>query len=451
MDSIYWIIITALLLLAAFDLINGVANDAVNFLNSALGSKVAPRRVILWVAAAGILVGTLTSSGMMEVARSGMFNPGLFTFHEIMMLYLGVMFANIILLDVYNTMGLPTSTTVALIFCFAAHNKVAGVLDEEIAHLDVEKATRRMQEIYSAPIRGELISQRLNEIRAAGVPVAGSLSPENCKAFASVVESAGVDFFVIRGTTVSAEHVGGENALKLMNSGTYDQISGAAFTQAMRAPQRDQRLLNQYFQRIEQLAADLSDQQVMFEMNKLLGDGVHGIEQISEIVLNLKNFSRLDRERITNFSVEAGLESTLLLARNLLKNRIEIRRDYGQVPEISGSPSQVNQVFLNLITNAAHAMPERDTPNVITLRTSVAPEEHMVLIEIQDNGSGIPEAIQDRIFDPFFTTKTVGKGTGQGLTIVHDIIVNKHGGQIQCASAPGQGTTFTLRIPLFAL
>ena len=110
-------VVVILALLAVMGIVVGVANDAVNFLNSALGSKAAPRRVILWIAAAGILVGTLTSSGMMEVARSGMFNPGLFTFHEVMMLYLGVMFANVILLDLYNSWGLPTSTTVSLIFC----------------------------------------------------------------------------------------------------------------------------------------------------------------------------------------------------------------------------------------------------------------------------------------------------------------------------------------------
>ena len=117
MSPLFTCIVIIMGLLAVMGIVVGVANDAVNFLNSALGSKVAPRRVILWIAAAGILVGTLTSSGMMEVARSGMFNPGLFTFHEVMMLYLGVMFANVILLDLYNSMGLPTSTTVSLIFC----------------------------------------------------------------------------------------------------------------------------------------------------------------------------------------------------------------------------------------------------------------------------------------------------------------------------------------------
>ena len=108
MSPLFIAIVIVLALLAVLGIVVGVANDAINFLNSAIGSKVAPRRVILWIAAAGILVGTLTSSGMMEVARNGMFNPGLFSFHEVMMLYMGVMFANVILLDLYNSWGLPT-------------------------------------------------------------------------------------------------------------------------------------------------------------------------------------------------------------------------------------------------------------------------------------------------------------------------------------------------------
>ena len=117
MSEIYTVIVGILGILAVSGLFVGVTNDAVNFLNSAIGSKAASMKIILTVASVGIIIGVVTSSGMMEVARSGMFNPGLFTFHEVMMLYLGVMFANVILLDLYNSWGLPTSTTVSLIFC----------------------------------------------------------------------------------------------------------------------------------------------------------------------------------------------------------------------------------------------------------------------------------------------------------------------------------------------
>ena len=116
MSAIYTFIVIVLLLLAVGGLMVGVSNDAVNFLNSAQGANAAPRKVILAIASLGIIVGALTSSGMMEVARSGVFHPEMFTFHEVMMLFLGVMFANVILLDVFNSLGLPTSTTVALVF-----------------------------------------------------------------------------------------------------------------------------------------------------------------------------------------------------------------------------------------------------------------------------------------------------------------------------------------------
>ena len=117
MGEIYYVMVAILAILAVSGLYVGVTNDAVNFLNSAIGSRAAKFRTILLVASVGIIVGVLTSSGMMDVARHGMFHPELFTFREVMLLYVGVMFANVILLDIYNSLGLPTSTTVSLIFC----------------------------------------------------------------------------------------------------------------------------------------------------------------------------------------------------------------------------------------------------------------------------------------------------------------------------------------------
>ena len=164
MSPLFTAIVVVLALLAVMGIVVGVANDAVNFLNSALGSKVAPRRVILWVAAAGILVGTLTSSGMMEVARSGMFNPGLFTFHEVMMLYLGVMFANVILLDLYNSWGLPTSTTVSLIFCLlgaaiaVSIYKISNDPEQSVSSLGHYINTSRAMGIVSAILLSVVIA-----------------------------------------------------------------------------------------------------------------------------------------------------------------------------------------------------------------------------------------------------------------------------------------------------
>ena len=116
MSPLYTFIVITLGVLAIFDIIVGVSNDAVNFLNSAFGSKITKRKIILTIAAAGVLIGTLTSSGMMEIARSGVFYPEQFSFHEIMVLFLGMIIGDIILLDIFNTLGLPTSTTVSMVF-----------------------------------------------------------------------------------------------------------------------------------------------------------------------------------------------------------------------------------------------------------------------------------------------------------------------------------------------
>ncbi|MDO4758655.1 MAG: inorganic phosphate transporter [Rikenellaceae bacterium] len=164
MSEIYTVIVVILGILAVSGLFVGVSNDAVNFLNSAIGSRAASMRTILTVASAGIILGVLTSSGMMEVARSGMFNPGLFTFHEVMILYLGVMFANIILLDLYNSLGLPTSTTVSLIFCLLGSAiavsifKIAGDESLSIASLGTFINTSRALGIVSAILLSVVIA-----------------------------------------------------------------------------------------------------------------------------------------------------------------------------------------------------------------------------------------------------------------------------------------------------
>ena len=221
------------------------------------------------------------------------------------------------------------------------------------------------------------------------------------------------------------------------------------FVQLMRDANRDKHEANRQFFQIGKLASEINEHHIMDELGGLLKDGLHGIGQISEIVQNLKNFSRLDRSRVSEFSVEDGLESTLMLAKNLLKNKVEIKREFGGVGKISCSPSQINQVFLNIITNAVHAMPEREEPSVITLRTAMENKD-MVRIEIADNGSGIPADVLPKIFDPFFTTKDIGKGTGMGLSISFKII-QEHGGKIEVNTESGVGTVFSILLPLASL
>ncbi|MCC7485900.1 MAG: hypothetical protein IT529_13050 [Burkholderiales bacterium] len=179
------------------------------------------------------------------------------------------------------------------------------------------------------------------------------------------------------------------------------------------------------------------------ELAKLVKDGQYGIGQISEIVGNLKDFARLDRSKVDKFKVTDGIESTLVIARHLLKS-VEVKKNFGPVPPVTGSPSQINQVFLNLVTNAAQAFDGKAGRLTITTR---APDPAHVAIDFEDNGMGIPQDVLPRIFDPFFTTKDVGQGTGLGLSIAYKI-VEGHGGRIDVVSRVGVGTKFTVTLPL---
>ena len=178
------------------------------------------------------------------------------------------------------------------------------------------------------------------------------------------------------------------------------------------------------------------------EISELSTDSVEGLHQISELVQSLKDFSRLDRAAEDRFNVVDGIEKTLVITKNLWKYGIEIDKDFKDVPDIFCSPSRLNQVFINLITNAVQAM---DGKGKLAISTSSRGD--WVEITMQDTGCGIPEENLTKIMDPFFTTKPVGKGTGLGLSIVHQII-EEHEGQLLVDSKVGAGTRFTLGFPV---
>ena len=180
------------------------------------------------------------------------------------------------------------------------------------------------------------------------------------------------------------------------------------------------------------------------EAKDLLQDSVEGLEELTELAQSLKDFSRLDRARHGEFNVNDGLDKTLLITKNKLKNKVTVHKHYGDIPEILCSPSQINQVFLNLLTNAADAIEESGDIVIRTLH-----ENNKVRISFADTGSGISEDALAKIRDPFFTTKEVGKGTGLGLSIV-DQIVTAHGGELIIESESGKGTTMTVVLPVIA-
>ena len=224
---------------------------------------------------------------------------------------------------------------------------------------------------------------------------------------------------------------------------------------------------------------------VLEDLPKILSSMKLGADRIRQIVLSLRNFSRLDQAEMKAVDIHEGLESTLLILQHRMKAKlgnqgIELIKEYGDLPLVECHAGQMNQVFMNILTNAIDVLEEYSyqhlaiatienlhTPSLplgqnppvpnaqapdasIRIRTEVVAidDSPHVVIRIRDNGPGIPPEVKARLFDPFFTTKPVGKGTGLGLSISHQIVVEKHGGVLKCFSEPGQGTEFCIEIPI---
>ncbi|MGB7710505.1 MAG: AAA family ATPase [Microcoleus sp.] len=204
------------------------------------------------------------------------------------------------------------------------------------------------------------------------------------------------------------------------------------------------------------------------DLPKLLQSMRVGVERVRNIVLSLRNFSRLDEADMKPVDVHSGIESTLLILQHRLKNNadgsgIQVIKDYGELPKVNCYASGLNQVFMNVLSNAIYAVElgvglhekaaklENPLSQIfepkIQIRTEVC-DKNFVRIYIADNGPGMTEEVRSRIFDPFFTTKDVGQGTGLGLSISYQIVVEKHGGKLMCVSAPGEGAEFIIEIPV---
>ncbi|HEY9625173.1 MAG TPA: MASE1 domain-containing protein [Crinalium sp.] len=213
------------------------------------------------------------------------------------------------------------------------------------------------------------------------------------------------------------------------------------------------------------LQATIKDAELDFlheDLIKLLQSMKVGSERIRQIVLSLRNFSRLDESAFKAVDLHEGLDSTLLILQHRLKEKsdspeIQVIKEYGQLPLVECYPAQLNQVFMHLLANAIDALQEMDQPEmqddrqtrpgIIWISTQITAEER-VQIAIADNGSGIPETVRSHIFNPFFTTKSDSKGTGLGLSISYQIVTEKHNGKIRYDSTPGRGTKFIIEIPI---
>ena len=194
------------------------------------------------------------------------------------------------------------------------------------------------------------------------------------------------------------------------------------------------------------LVQNTQDEAMLDELPEIVDDMQGGIEQIQHVIKDLGDFSRKDRSDEDWFDIKQCVESALKMAKKEITPGTKVQMDLADVPETFGSPAEINQVLINLINNAAHAIEATDRDNgLIKIRTSL--EKGQVMVSVMDNGEGIDEETRRKIFEPFFTTKDVGKGTGLGLAIVRRI-VTKHGGKVMLKSIPGKGTNFVFVLPV---
>jgi len=213
---------------------------------------------------------------------------------------------------------------------------------------------------------------------------------------------------------------------------------------------------------IQAYQEDIELEFVQEDLIKILSSMKVGATRILEIVKSLRNFSRLDESEIKEVDIHEGIDSTLMILQNRLKVKpehpeIEVIKEYGNFPNMECYPGQLNQVFMNLLANAIDAIEEcysegnieefEDNYCKIWISTELQNSDEVV-IKIADNAKGIKEEVVNRIFNPFFTTKPVGKGTGMGLAISYSIVVDKHGGKLECNSKVNVGTEFIIRIPI---
>ena len=213
---------------------------------------------------------------------------------------------------------------------------------------------------------------------------------------------------------------------------------------------------------IQAEAEELDLEFIQVDLPKMLDSMKMGTDRICQIVLSLRNFSRMDESDFKAVDIHEGIDSTLLILQHRLKDRperpaIQVICDYGSLPLVECYPSQLNQAMMNILANAIDALEEANinktyqdiqaNPSQITIQTSLI-NSKWIRIAVSDNGIGMPESVHKRIFDPFFTTKSIGKGTGMGMPISYQIITEKHGGKLDCFSTLGEGTEFVIQIPI---
>ncbi len=227
-------------------------------------------------------------------------------------------------------------------------------------------------------------------------------------------------------------------------SAVFNELDG--LNESVRAQSRDKKEIGQRIVSLLKAYKEFDTVELMNESQQLLSDGAYGLSEISQLVSGLKDFSRLDRQANENVSLNDCLKSTLTIASNQIKeNNVRVETDLNDIPNIDCVPSKLNQLFLNIITNACQAM--QKIGGVLAISTEA--DQQQIKVRFADQGEGMSQATQQKMFDPFFTTKEIGQGTGLGMSIAYKII-EAHKGSIDVESAPNVGTTITVSLPIAA-
>lgn len=302
-----------------------------------------------------------------------------------------------------------------------------GALAEINVHLEKQVAARTQD-----------LQQAMNELKASQVHLVRS---EKMATLGQMVAGVAHEVNTPLGYVRSNMELVGDNLMR------FDELLQHTdqLLQALKAPTINQEHIEQLIEETLQCCEAIKEDEVSEDLAALIKDGLYGVDQIAELVVSLRDFSRIDESKVKEVDINDCINTSLIMARNNLKT-LEVSTSLAELPLIQCNPSQINQVLLNLFNNAAQAIPSNHK-GTLQVNSSVDNAQHYIVVHIIDNGVGIAEHILTHIFEPFFTTKKAGDGTGLGLAITAQII-EQHGGRIEVSSTVDAGTTFTIMLPI---
>ncbi|MGP5526154.1 ATP-binding protein [Psychrobacter celer] len=302
-----------------------------------------------------------------------------------------------------------------------------GALAEINVHLEKQVAARTQD-----------LQQAMNELKASQVQLVRS---EKMATLGQMVAGMAHEVNTPLGYVRSNMELVGDNL------GRFDELIQhiEQLLQALKAPNTPLEKTEQLIAQTLQCCEAIKEDEVSEDLADLIKDGLYGVDQIAELVVSLRDFSRIDESKVKDVDINDCITTSLVMARNNLKN-LDVSTELAELPLIQCNPSQINQVLLNLFNNAAQAMPA-DRKGTLHITSSVDDTQQYLAVSVKDNGVGIEESKLVQIFEPFFTTKKAGEGTGLGLAISAQIM-EQHHGRIEVSSVVGEGTTFTLLLPV---